>query len=182
MAKKELGVYNYFYPMPVFLVGSIVNGKINYAMFAGCGTISMKPWSLYITSNKRHYTNIGIRKSKAFSINVPSVDIVKKADYCGRVSGAKEDKSNIFKTFYGKTDAPMIEECPVNMECKLIKEFELNDNEVFIGEIVNCYINEEYLENGYPNIKKINPLIYDMTILYKNWNWPMNGYNIDKNN
>jgi flavin reductase (DIM6/NTAB) family NADH-FMN oxidoreductase RutF len=180
MAKKEMGVYNYLYPMPVFLVGSIVNGKINYEMVGACGTISIKPWTLYISSNKKHYTNIGIRENKIFSINVPSVDIVKKADYCGRVSGTKEDKSKIFKTFYGKINVPMIEECPVNIECKVIKEFELNDNEIFIGEIVNCYINEECFENNIPDIKRINPLIYDMTNVYKDRNWSMKGYNIGK--
>jgi flavin reductase (DIM6/NTAB) family NADH-FMN oxidoreductase RutF len=181
MAKKEMGAYNYLYPVPAVLVGSIVNGRINYEMLGNCGIISMHPASLYISSDKKHYTNIGIKENKTFSINIPSVANVIQADYCGLVSGAAKDKSKIFKSFYGKINVPMIEECPVNIECKVIREFELNGMEIFIGEVVNSYINEECLENDIPNIKKINPLVYGIRNGYRNiGDWSERDFNIGK--
>jgi flavin reductase (DIM6/NTAB) family NADH-FMN oxidoreductase RutF len=97
-----------------------------------------------------------VLKSNIFSVNIPSIDNVIKADYCGIISGAKEDKSEIFKTFYGKTNAPMIEECPVNIECKVIKQFVLNGMEIFIGEVVNSYINEEWTAEPFKVKKNMN--------------------------
>jgi flavin reductase (DIM6/NTAB) family NADH-FMN oxidoreductase RutF len=181
MAKKEMGSYNYLYPVPAVLIGSIVRGKVNYEMLGNCGIISMHPATLYISSDKKHYTNVGIRENKAFSINIPSIDNVVEADYCGIVSGAKEDKSKIFKTFYGKINVPMIEDFPVNIECSVIKEFELNGMEIFIGEVINSYINEECLENGKPNIEKINPLIYSIKGGYKNiGKWSADPFKVGK--
>jgi flavin reductase (DIM6/NTAB) family NADH-FMN oxidoreductase RutF len=181
MAKKEMGAYNYLYPIPAVLIGSIVNEKINYEIIGNCGIISMHPATLYISSDKNHYTNIGIRETNVFSINIPSVDNVVEADYCGIVSGSKEDKSEIFKTFYGKINVPMIEECPVNIECKVIKQFELNGMEIFIGEVISSYISEECLENGKPTIEKINPLIYSIKGGYKNiGNWSADPWKVGR--
>jgi flavin reductase (DIM6/NTAB) family NADH-FMN oxidoreductase RutF len=162
-----MGAFNYLYPIPAVLIGAIVKGKINYEMLGNCGIISMHPATLYISSDKTHYTNVGIRENNIFSVNIPSVKNIVEADYCGLVSGLNKDKSKIFKTFYGKINVPMIEECPVNMECKVIKQFEINGMEIFIGEVINSYINEECLESGKPNVKKINPIIYNITNDYR---------------
>ena len=76
--------------------------------------------------NKQHYTNSGIKEHRTFSVNVPTANQVKETDYCGMVSGRKKDKSKLFNTFYGELQtAPMIMECPVNMECELIQTLNL---------------------------------------------------------
>jgi len=67
------------------------------------------------------YTLKGIHTGE-FSVNIPSTDIVKEVDYCGTVSGAKVDKVKVckFKIFYGELKkAPLIEQCPVNLACKV---------------------------------------------------------------
>ncbi|MCX5814150.1 MAG: flavin reductase, partial [Proteobacteria bacterium] len=75
----------------------------------------------------------------------------------------KYDKAKQFETFYGSLKTvPMIKECPYNIECKLIQTIDLPSNEFFIGEIVAVYSDEQYLTNGIPDIKKINPLILSM--------------------
>ncbi len=78
--------------------------------------------------NKRHYTNTGIRKNGTFSVNIPSAEMVKETDYCGLLSGKDVDKAELFENFYGKLwTAPMIEECPLNIECRLIKTVTFQD-------------------------------------------------------
>ncbi|MEM3586879.1 MAG: flavin reductase family protein, partial [Candidatus Jordarchaeaceae archaeon] len=116
-----------------------------------------------ISLNKAHYTNQGIKENKTFSVNIPSAEMAIVTDYCGLFSGSKIDKSTIFVTFYGKLKtAPMIMECPLNLECKLVQTLEFPVDEVFIGEIVSVYSEKQYLTNGLPDIKKINPLVFSM--------------------
>jgi flavin reductase (DIM6/NTAB) family NADH-FMN oxidoreductase RutF len=84
-------------------------------------------------------------------------------DYCGIASGKNTDKSGVFEVFYGdlKT-APMIKECPVNLECKLVQTIELPTHYLFIGEIVASYADEQFLSTGKPDMQKINPLLLTM--------------------
>ena len=111
-------------------------------------------------ANKAHYTNAGIKASGYFSVNIPSKDLIQKADYVGLVSGKDTDKSGTFSAFYGSIDkAPMIKECPINILCKLVQTVDFPTQEVFFGEVVETYVAEEYVINGKPDIKKINPIL-----------------------
>ena len=95
--------------------------------------------------------------------------MVKATDYCGIVSGRKVDKSNLFKSFYGQLNtAPMIEECPLNLECKLFKTIETGNNLIFLGEVVSVYANEEVLIGGVPDIQGIDPLVLFGSV-YHSW-------------
>lgn len=90
--------------------------------------------------------------------------MVEITDYCGIISGKKVNKSEIFETFYGKLEkAPMILECPVNLECRLVEILDFGGaSEVFIGEIVESYAEERYLSNELPDIEKIKPIVFSM--------------------
>jgi flavin reductase (DIM6/NTAB) family NADH-FMN oxidoreductase RutF len=77
-----------------------------------------------------------MKENMTFSVNVPSADQVKEVDFCGIKSGAKEDKVRAckFKVFYGKVEtAPMVEQCPVNLECRI--EHMLDLGNVVVGKI-----------------------------------------------
>ena len=74
-----------------------------------------------IVLGNHHHTNIGIKENNAFSLCLPSEDMVVVTDYCGIKSGKKTDKSKLFDLFYGELKAaPMIETCPLSVECKLV--------------------------------------------------------------
>jgi len=140
--------------------GALVNGRPNYITLGSYGGMSMNPPIVYISINKTHYTNAGIKENGYFSVNIPSKNLVKETDYVGIVSGRDVDKSAVFSTFYGSINkAPMIEECPVNILCKLVDTVNLPRNEVFIGEIVETYVGKEYIVDGEPDVRKINPLL-----------------------
>ena len=65
------------------------------------------------------------------------------------MSGKKTDKSSVFEVFYGDLEnAPMIAECPINMECKLYDVYDTPTHDLFIGEIVETYADESVLTNG----------------------------------
>ena len=159
--KKAMGPRTLLFPMPAVLVGAQVNGKPNFMTAAWCGIAASKPAAVSVAVRPARYTLKGITANRTFSINVPSADLVEKVDYCGIYSGHKIDKSDIFKVDYGKLDtAPLIRECPVNLECQVIHSLELGSHILFIGEIVESHINEECLTDDKADPAKIDPIIY----------------------
>jgi len=161
LMKTKIGAKNCLYPLPTVLVGANVNKKPNYIAIAHVGITSLG--SVCLGLGKAHYTNAGIKKNKTFSVNTPSVRMVKETDYCGLVSGKSADKAALFNTFYGKLKtAPMIEECPINMECKLITTVDLANSEVFIGEVTATYCDETILTDGVVDFGKVQPILFVM--------------------
>ncbi|MFC2036214.1 flavin reductase family protein [Chloroflexota bacterium] len=159
--KVEFGAKNHLYPMPITLIGANVSGKPNYITIAYVGIMGRN--SLSVSMNRARYTNPGIKENKTFSVNLPSVEIVKETDYCGLVSGKDVDKATLFETFYGKLEtAPMVKECPINMECRLIQTLDFQLGEVFIGEIVETYISEQCLTEGLVDYTKVHPILFAM--------------------
>jgi flavin reductase (DIM6/NTAB) family NADH-FMN oxidoreductase RutF len=163
-AKKiDLGAKVASYPMPVVLVGANVKGKANFLAVAWFMAAGITPPKVAITLNKTHYTNPGIKDNKTFSVNIPSEDMLKATDYCGIVSGSKADKSGVFDVFYGKLKtAPMIAECPVNLECSLDKVIDNGSHEMFIGDIVSTFTEEKYLTAGAVDTKKVKPFMLSL--------------------
>ncbi len=159
--KVKLGERNCLHPMPTTLVGAQVGGKPNYAAIAHVGIMDMVSVSLGM--NKRHYTNQGIKKNQTFSINIPSVEMIKETDYCGLVSGKIQNKTALFKTFYGTLEtAPMIEQCAINMECQLIQTVDFPNHDVFIGHIVETYCDENVQKDGVVDFGKVQPILFVM--------------------
>jgi flavin reductase (DIM6/NTAB) family NADH-FMN oxidoreductase RutF len=163
MKKVEVGIDAISYPMPCSLVGSIVEGKPNFLTVAWFTMVNFKPLYIMTAMGKTHYSNDGIKQAGTFSINIPSVAMAEATDYCGLVSGKKYDKSHVFEVFYGKLgNAPMIKDCPYNLECRLVKTVDLPVDELFIGEIVAAYSDNIYLTNGIPDMAKIKPFVLSM--------------------
>jgi flavin reductase (DIM6/NTAB) family NADH-FMN oxidoreductase RutF len=160
MEKINLGSTIPAYPMPVSLVGAHVGGRPNFLAVAWFTMLNYKPPRIAVALGRGHYTNPGIKENKAFSVCLPSEDMVEVTDYCGIVSGKKNDKSEIFDLFYGELKtAPMIKACPLCMECKLVDVVEGSSNDTFIGEIMGTYTEERFLTGGKLDFRKMKPLI-----------------------
>jgi flavin reductase (DIM6/NTAB) family NADH-FMN oxidoreductase RutF len=163
MAKKEIKNGCHLYPMPVVLVGALKDGKANFMTAAFAGIVNINPPIIALGLGKLHYTSAGIEENDVFSVNLPATSMMKATDYCGLVSGHKTDKSSIFKVFYGKLEkAPMIEECPLTMECKLLQKLELAVDSLFLGEIVATYCDDKFMDGKMPDMAKIDPLLFSM--------------------
>ena len=159
--KVRLGAKNCLYPTPTTLVGANINGKPNYITVAHVGIMNQVYISL--SFSKKRYTNAGIMENRTFSVNIPSIGMVEKTDYCGLVSGKDIDKAKLFETFYGKLGtAPMIKECPVNMECRLVQTIDFQERNIFIGEIVETYCDGECLTEDVVDLSKVQPILFVM--------------------
>jgi flavin reductase (DIM6/NTAB) family NADH-FMN oxidoreductase RutF len=163
MAKMTIDSNAFPYPMPMVLLGTMVNGRANFMAVGWVNRVNYQPPMIAVALGKSHYTNGGIHASRAFSINIPGVALLEKTDYCGIVSGKKKDKSTLFSVTIGaKTGAPLIEECPVQMECKLVTVLDLPSNELFVGEIVGAFADPGCCSEGKPDIEKIRPFTLTM--------------------
>jgi len=183
MARVELPIRPLMYPMPVVLVGSILDGRVNYMTAAYCNIINHRPPMLYVSLTKSHFTTQAILKECKFSINIPTEEILTAVDYCGIASGARTDKSTVFHTFFGKTGAPMAEECSVNLECLLADVLDYGGNDkIFVGHINGIYAQEEYLTDGIPDMEKTGPICLDngSNRYFKNGKYISKAYHIGK--
>ena len=159
--KQQLGDTNALYPLVTALVGATVDGTPDFATVAHVGIAHLK--GITLGMGKMHLTNEGIKKNRTFSVNLPSEDMVEVTDHVGMVSGRAEDKGALFDVFFGKLDtAPMIEQCKVTMECRLIEHVDLQTHDLFVGEIVATYADTAVLTNGIVDIAKLRPLLFDM--------------------
>jgi flavin reductase (DIM6/NTAB) family NADH-FMN oxidoreductase RutF len=163
--KKDLGSQLALYPMPITIVGALVNGKPNYVTVAHVGILNMgSPQYISISLNKIHHTNAGIKENKGFSVCIPSEEMMAQTDYVGIYTGAKINKSELFKTFHGNMgNVPMIEDCPVCMECSLHDTLDFRTHEVFIGKIIGTFADESVVTGDQIDFGKVKPLLFDMS-------------------
>lgn len=159
--KEKLGDTNALYPLVTAIVGSVVDGKPDFATIAHVGIAHLK--GITLGMGKVHLTNEGIKANREFSVSIPSVDLVEITDYIGMTSGKDADKSGLFEVFYGELKgAPLIDDCPVTMACRLIEHVELPTHDLFVGEIVETRADVKVLTNGAVDIAKVRPLLFDM--------------------
>ncbi len=163
MSKITIEKNHFCLPWTQTLLGSHVQGKVNFMALDWLTRANFDPPMLGICVGKGHATNQAIRETGQFSVNVPAGDMVEVTDYCGIVSAKHDDKSKLFEVFYGELKAaPMITACPLNLECKVVRTVDLPTNTFFIGEIVTIYTEEQFLSDGKPDVKKIRPFLLTM--------------------
>ncbi len=163
MARVKIDPNAFVYPMPMVLIGTTVENRANFMAVAWVSRVNARPPMIGVALGKNHYTNAGIHENKTFSVNIPGMDLLEKVDYCGLVSGKNDDKSRLFDIFDGELpNAPMIQQCPLCMECKLVNAVDLPTNTLFIGEIIGTYTEGRFLTDGKPDVRKMIPFTLTM--------------------
>ena len=165
MNKTELKGSVILNPVPVVLVTSRnKEGKNNVFTVGWTGTINTKPPMLYISIRPERLSYEYIKESMDFVINMPSSKLVKAVDYCGVKPGRKFDKiSEMNFTLHESTNvsAPYIEECPVNIECRVKQIIPLGTHDMFIAEVLSSHVNEDLFdEKGKIHFEKADMLSY----------------------
>ncbi|MCI9441234.1 MAG: flavin reductase family protein [Ruminococcus sp.] len=163
--KKDLGLVQAVYPMPVLMVAAYdENEKVNVMNVAWGQICDSDKIILFIGEGKKTWLNI--KASKAFTVSLADEEHVDVADFFGIASGNKMD-DKFERTGYhavksDKVHAPVIEEFPVVMECELLEFLETEHVSGIVGKIVNVKAEEEVLsENGKVDPVKVKALIFD---------------------
>lgn len=154
MAKQIWKPGNMVYPLPAVMVSTAdKNGKDNIITVAWTGTICTNPAMLYISVRPERYSYHMIKESGEFVVNLTTEALAKATDWCGVRSGRDVDKWKEMKLTRGKCDtlqyAPLIEESPVNIECKVENIMELGSHHMFIAKVQAVQVDERYMQaNG----------------------------------
>ncbi|MBI2859225.1 MAG: flavin reductase family protein [Chloroflexi bacterium] len=163
MKKTALGPQTLMYPMPALLIGSSVEGRPSFATVAYGGIANSDPPMVSVSLRHPRHTLKGIKENMTFSVNIPSIDQARETDYCGIVTGAKVNKADVcgFKIIYGKLNtAPIIEQCPVSLECSVVQLIDLGSHMMVIGRIEETYVCETCLSDGKADALKVRPIVY----------------------
>lgn len=159
MSRVDFGAKPLLYPMPVLIIGTYDENGIPDAMNAAWGCITdMNEISISMSSHK---TTENLAKTGAFTVSMATEDTVVACDYVGVESANKVPdkfaKAGFHATKSTRVNAPLIDELPMALECK-VKSFE---NGILVGEIVNVNADENVLTNGQIDPAKLKPITYD---------------------
>ena len=141
---------NMLYPLPAVMVSTAdKEGNSNIITIAWTGTVCTNPAMVYISVRPERYSYHMIKESGEFVINLTTEKLTKATDYCGVRSGENVDKWKECRLTQGKASslefAPIIEESPVNIECKVKKMEELGSHHMFLAKVTAVHADEAYL-------------------------------------
>lgn len=165
MGKVEWKAGNMIYPLPAVMV-SVTDGKgnDNIITVAWTGTVCTNPPMAYISVRPERYSHHMIRETGEFVINLTTEKLAFATDYCGVKSGRDVDKfkeMHLTKEKASFVQAPMIQEAPVSIECKVRSVEQLGSHDLFIADVLAVHADEKYLDEKQKfDLSLANPLVY----------------------
>lgn len=165
MGKQIWRPGNMLYPLPVVMITvSDKEGNSNIITVAWTGTICSDPAMVSISVRPERHSHKMLLESGEFVINLTTKDLAYATDYCGVKSGRDVDKfkeMNLTPIPASVVKAPMIEESPVNIECKITEVKQLGTHDMFMAEVVAVHADEKYMdENNKFHLEKAEPIVY----------------------
>lgn len=161
------------YPVPAALitVGSSEE-DFNVLTIAWTGTVCSDPPMCYVSVRPGRHSYTALVKNMEFVVNITTEDLAEATDWCGVRSGREYNKFKEMGLTLGKADmvsAPIIEEAPINIECKVKDIISLGSHDMFLAEVVNVKADEAYLdsETGAFDLSKAKPICYSHGFYYK---------------
>jgi flavin reductase (DIM6/NTAB) family NADH-FMN oxidoreductase RutF len=150
MAKKRLGPGTALYPVPVVMVTCVdKSGRANIVTVTWTGTVCSEPPMIGISVRPGRFSHPMIKDTGEFVANIPSADQLHALDYVGTISGRncpdKFEAAGLTPLPAALVKAPLIKECPVNMECKVRQVLSLGTHDLFLGEVVAVHADEGVL-------------------------------------
>lgn len=151
-------------PVPVVLVSCGHDEHANIITIAWTGILCSRPPQVGIGVRPHRHSYELIKETGEFVVNIPGEDLIEEVEYCGHVSGRDVDKF----TSRGLTphpgseiQTPIISECPINIECRVIQVLPLGSHDLFIGEIVAVQFSQDVLDDqGRVDNGKLKPILF----------------------
>lgn len=159
----NIGNSAFLLPMPQVILGTLLDGSPNFMAMAWVTQANYDPCVMAMAVNRNHASHRAILEAGRYSINVPSVDLVAKTDYAGLVTGNRTDKSCLFDVHYGVLeDVPLIRECPLSIELRLLQQVPLSHDTLFLGEVAAVWSEDRFLTDGHVDVQKVRPFTLTM--------------------
>ena len=165
MAKRRVEPFRSVYPTPAALISCVGDGKPNIIALGEVFNVSLRrPPIVGISVRKATYSHGLIAESREFVINFPTPAMVRETELCGSTTGRTTDKftaSGLTPLAASTVRPPLIAECPVNLECRVLDIRELGDHDLFLGEVLVAHADEGLLDaEGRVLPERLDPLIF----------------------
>jgi flavin reductase (DIM6/NTAB) family NADH-FMN oxidoreductase RutF len=165
LKKRQLGPCVTFFPQPATLVATRGgDGSVNLMMASWVGIVSKTPPTMAVSLHRDRQTLANIMTSGIFSVNMVPAALAAAADACGLVSGKRADKHSLtgLETSPGVIEGnPLVTESPLNVECRYLRQIELGDYRLVMGEIVEIHACENAFDaQGHADVTVFDPLVY----------------------
>ncbi len=163
--KRTFEPIAFLFPHPVVLVTCInQEGKNNIISISAITTLSRVPVLLGIAIHKGKYSGELIKYSKEFVVNIPGKKFLREIDICGTTHGNIINKFELTKLSIinsNRVKPKLINECPINLECKVINILETGEDDFFVGEVIKVHIEEQILQGDKKvDFSKLDPVIF----------------------
>ncbi len=163
--KKQVKPATYLFPTPAVMVSCAAGqGTPNIITIAWAGVVCSEPPILSVSIRPGRYSHALVAGSGEFVVNIPPERLLRELDYCGTASGKDVNKFSelgLTAIAAAEVSAPLIKECPVNLECRVLEVKKLGTHDMFLGEIVAVHMDEEILdEKGQVDISRLRPVAY----------------------
>ena len=149
MSKVTWKAGTMLYPLPPVMVSCGTMEKSNIITVAWTGTVNSEPPMTYVSVRPERYSYGLIKETGEFVINLTTDRLVWNADFCGVKSGRDVDKfalPGLTAIAASEVSAPMIEESPVNIECRVDRSMLLGSHEMFLAKIIAVNVSEKLLD------------------------------------
>lgn len=165
MAKELWKPGNMLYPLPVVMVSMAdKNGKTNIITIAWAGTVCTNPPMVSISVRPERYSYPILKETGEFVINLTTKELAFATDYCGVKSGRDVDKFKEMKLTPLKAKevkAPLIQESPVNLECRVREILSLGSHHMFLADVAAVHADEKYMDEKHKfHLEKAEPIVY----------------------
>ena len=167
MTKRRIEPFRPVYPSPAALITCIdTAGRANIITLGEVFNMSIRgPVIIGIAIRPATYSHGLISKTREYVVNLPTAEIVRKVDQCGMVSGRdgvdKFDRAGLSPIPASVVKPPLIDECPVNIECKVVGIQTIGDHDLFLGEVVAVHVDEDKVDsNGKILTDRLDVLVY----------------------
>ncbi len=156
---------NMLYPLPAVMVTTgDRDGNYNIMTAAWAGTICSDPPMVYVSVRKSRYTHHMIDETGEYFINLTTQQLAYATDFCGVKSGRDINKFEVLHLTPKKgmlKYAPMIEESPVCIACRVNRILELGSHDMFMADVAGVYADEDYMDkNGRFSLERAEPIVY----------------------
>ncbi len=168
--KKTRKPQPWLYPVPPVLVSCQNTGPANIITLAWAGIACSEPVIVSLGIRPERHSYGIIKESGGFVVNMPMASQMEQVDTCGVISGRDHDKFKEcgFTALPGNlVHAPLIAECPVNLECRVSQVIPLGSHDLFLGEVVWVHYSEEFMVDGRFDIASADPMVYAFSRYYR---------------
>lgn len=152
-------------PVPAVLITSKnTKGNINVFTAAWVGTVCTHPPMISVSIRPERLSYEYIKETGEFAVNLPSKSMIKEVDFCGVRSGRQIDKikkCNFELKECNCIDVPMINECPVCLECKVQNILSLGSHDLFLARVLAVNVEQTLIDNkGKIHLDKADLICY----------------------